>query len=97
MQKIESIIEQIKQGIKRQEMFIARENPETEEGLKNIEFYRCKMAELEYRIKELEEKKKGNSSIITPKYGDGKYASDSYKETFDILNCKSKCNPKKTI
>ena len=36
MQKIDNIIEQIKQGIKRQEMFIARENIETEEGRKNI-------------------------------------------------------------
>lgn len=85
MQKIDNIIEQVKQGIKRQEMLIARENFETEEGRKNIEFYRCKIAELEYRIKELEEKKKGNSSILTPKYGDGKYAANSYKEAFDML------------
>lgn len=85
MQKIDNIIEQIKQGIKRQEMFIARENIETEEGRKNIEFYRCKIAELKYRIKELEEKKKGTSSILVPKYGDGKYAADSYKESFDML------------
>lgn len=85
MQKIDNIIEQIKQGIKRQEKFIARENPETEEGRKNIEFYRCKIAELEYRVKELEEKKKGNSSTLTPKYGDGKYAADYYKDTFDML------------
>lgn len=85
MQKIDNIIEQVKQGIKQQEMFIARENPETEEGRKNIEFYRCKIAELEYRIRELEEKKKGNSAILTPKYGDGKYATNSYKEAFDML------------
>lgn len=85
MQKIDNIIEQVKQGIKRQEIFIARENPETAEGRKNIEFYRRKIVELEYRIKELEEKKKGNSSILTPKYGDGKYAAASYKEAFDML------------
>jgi len=85
MQKIDNIIEQVKQGIKRQEMFIVRENPETEEGKKNIEFYRCKIAELEYRIKELEEKKKGTSSILVPKYDDGKYAANSYKESFDML------------
>lgn len=85
MQKIDNIIEQVKQGIKQQEMFIARENSETEEGRKNIDFYKCKIAELEYRIKELEEKKKGNSSILTPKYGDSKYAADSYKEAFDML------------
>lgn len=85
MQKIDNIIEQVKQGIQRQEMFIARENPETEDGRKNIEFYRCKIAELEYRIKELEEKKKGTSSILVPKYGDGKYATDSYKESIDML------------
>lgn len=85
MQKIDDIIEQVKQGIKRQEMFIARENPETEEGRKNIEFFKYKIAELEYRVIELEEKKKGNLSILTPKYGDGKYATDSYKEAFDML------------
>ncbi|MCI8394108.1 MAG: hypothetical protein HFH86_01325 [Bacilli bacterium] len=68
MQKIDNIIEQVKQGIQRQEMFIARENPETEDGRKNIEFYRCKIAELEYRIKELEEKKKETSSILVPKW-----------------------------
>lgn len=85
MQKIDNIIEQIKQGIKRQEMFIVRENPETEEGRKNIEFYRCKITELEYRIKELEEKKKDNSSTLAPEYGDGKYATDYYKDTFDML------------
>ncbi len=32
MQKIDNIIEQIKQGIKQQEMFIARENSKTKEG-----------------------------------------------------------------
>lgn len=85
MKNIDNIIEQIKQGIKRQEMYIAKENPETEEGRKNIEFYRCKIAELEYRIEELEEKKKENKSILIPKYGDGKYASNSYKEAFDML------------
>lgn len=85
MKKNDNIVEQIKKGIKQQKMFISRENPETEEGRKNIEFYRCKMAELEYRIKELEEKKKDNSSILVPKYGDGKYAADSYKEAFDML------------
>lgn len=85
MQKFDNIIKQIKQGIKRQEMFIARENSETEEGCKNIEFYRSKIAELEYRISELEEKKKGNTSILRPEYGDGKYASDEYKEAFDML------------
>lgn len=84
MQKIDNIIEQVKQGIKRQEIFIARENPETEKGKKNIEAYRCKIAELEYRIKELEEKKEA-SSILAPKYGDGKYAANSYKESFDML------------
>lgn len=31
MHKIDNITEQVKQGIKRQEMFITRENSETEE------------------------------------------------------------------
>ena len=85
MKNIDNIIEQLKQGIKQQEICIARINPETEEGRKNIEFYRCKIAELEYRIKELEEKKKCNVSILAPEYGDGKYASYKYKEAFDML------------
>lgn len=85
MKNIDNIIEQVKQGIKRQEMFIARENPETEEGCKNIELYRRKIAELEYRIQELEERKRDDLSILIPKYSDGKYASEHYKEAFDML------------
>ena len=84
MQKIDSIIEQIKLGIKKQEMLISKENPKTDEGQKKIYFYQCRIAELEYRIKELEENKKGNTSIA-PIYGDGKYATDMYKESFDML------------
>lgn len=83
MKNVDHIIEQIKQGIKRQEAFIARENSETEEGRKNIEFYRCKIKELEYRIIELE--KKNSTSILIPEYKDGKYASCIYKEAFDML------------
>ena len=83
MSKIDNIIEQVNQGIKRIDMSIARENPQTEEGRNNIEYYRRKKAELEYRIEELEAKKIGNN--LAPKYGDGKYANAEYKETFDML------------
>lgn len=85
MKNIDSIIKQVKQGIEQQELLIAKENPATEEGRSNIEYYRCKIAELEYRIRELEAKKKGDTSVIPPEYGDGKYASYSYKEAFDML------------
>lgn len=84
MEKTDVIIEQVKAGIKQQEMLISRENQETEKGKKNIKLYQSKIAELEYRIKELEEKKKG-VSILVPQYGDGKYASNDYKESFDML------------
>ena len=57
MKNIDCIIEQIKEGIKLQKILITRENPETEIGYKNIELYKCKIAELEYRIKELDAKK----------------------------------------
>ena len=83
MEKTDVIIEQVKAGIKQQEMLISRENQETEKGKKNIKLYQSKIAELEYRIKELEEKKKG-VSILVPQYGDGKYASNDYKESFDM-------------
>ncbi len=84
MKNIDCIIEQIKEGIKLQKILITRENPETEIGYKNIELYKCKIAELEYRIKELDAKK-NHRAILPPKYGDDKYASDNYKETFDML------------
>ncbi len=85
MKSIDDVIDEIKQGIKRQEMLMDKINPETEIGRINIQFYKLKIRELEYRIRELEEKKKGNTSSLIPKYGDGKYASNKYKEAFDIL------------
>lgn len=85
MKNIDNIIEQIRRGIKQQEFLITKENPNTKEGCKNIECYKRKIAELEYRILELEEKKKNNQSIIAPKYGDGKYANNEHKEALDML------------
>lgn len=82
---IHSIIEKIKEGIQRQERFMRQEDEQTEKGRKNIEFYKNKIAELEYRIQELEAKEKGNSNVLIPKYGDGKYASSYYKEAIDML------------
>lgn len=87
MKNIDNIIEQVRQGIKQQEMRIARarEFEQNEEVRRYIESCESRIIELEYRIKELEEKKKTYISILPPKYGDGKYASYYYKEAFDML------------
>lgn len=84
-QGIDNIIEQIKQGIIKNEKLILRENIETEIGRNKVEYYKGKIIELEYRIRELEKKKVDSSSILIPEYGDGKYSTDSFKEALDML------------
>jgi len=86
MKNVDNIIKQIELAIEkyeliihRNESIISRKKCKTE---KELEYYKRKIEELKYRIKEL---KKTNSSGLIPTYGDGKYATSSYKEAIDML------------
>ena len=79
MQNKDNIISQIRLAIKKSEILMAKHNPATEEGSSFIEYHRRHIAELEYRIKELE------GEVLQPAYDDGKYASSTDKAALDML------------